>query len=169
MSPRLFEMLNGFFTGTDNQSLRIHKPNILPSLFQWNLALHSPNVLEKKSSLMHTSFYSLPSLISQEQLVQLFLCQPASQRKWSRKIIWQNGFHWKKSPSLTSPAPRKRNLWLAKDPPTNLSAPMSPASTTDAVPCIWNYSFRTWYMCVSHLNQNIPEYRHWKQDVLYHT
>lgn len=35
---------------------------------------------------------------------------------------------------LTSPAPRNKNLWSAKDPPTNFKAEMSPASTTDAVP-----------------------------------
>jgi len=39
-------------------------------------------------------------------------------------------------PTLTSPAPRKRNLWSDKDPPTNLRAAISPASTTDAVPYI---------------------------------
>ena len=95
--------------------------------------------IRKQSSLVKQNahrLYSLPSLISQEQLVQLFLCQPTSQRKWSRKTIDRMDFTERRSPSLTSPAPRKRNLWFAKDPPTNLRAPISPASTTDAVPCI---------------------------------
>lgn len=35
---------------------------------------------------------------------------------------------------LTSPAPRNKNLWSAKDPPTNFKAATSPARTTDAVP-----------------------------------
>ena len=37
---------------------------------------------------------------------------------------------------LTSPAPRNKNLWSAKFPPTNFRAATSPARTTDAVP--WN-------------------------------
>jgi len=36
----------------------------------------------------------------------------------------------------TSPAPRNKNLWSAKFPPTNFKAATSPARTTDAVP--WN-------------------------------
>ena len=34
----------------------------------------------------------------------------------------------------TSPAPRNKNEWSAKVPPTNLSAAINPARTTDAVP-----------------------------------
>lgn len=85
MSPGLFEMLNGFFTGTDNQSLQrlicvlrfkymqkktnprlvnylwIHEPNILPSLFQWNLGLQSPTYISymKTSSLINQMNTSL--------------------------------------------------------------------------------------------------------------
>lgn len=38
----------------------------------------------------------------------------------------------------TSPAPRNKNLWSAKFPPTNFKAATKPARTTDAVP--WNKS-----------------------------
>lgn len=35
---------------------------------------------------------------------------------------------------LTSPAPKKRNLWSASVPPVNGNAAISPASATAAVP-----------------------------------
>lgn len=38
--------------------------------------------------------------------------------------------------TLTSPAPRNKNLWSAKFAPTNFKAATSPARTTDAV--AWN-------------------------------
>ena len=37
---------------------------------------------------------------------------------------------------LTSPAPRNKNVWSDKVPPTNFRDAMSPAKTTDAVPCV---------------------------------
>jgi hypothetical protein len=36
---------------------------------------------------------------------------------------------------LTSPAPRKRNLWSGRVPPMSFRAATTPARTTDAVPC----------------------------------
>lgn len=54
----------------------------------------------------------------------------------------------------TSPAPRNKNVFSAKVPPTKFSADMSPARTTDAVPCkkAQNRKMLVTASCINHTN-----------------
>jgi hypothetical protein len=69
------------------------------------------------------------------QYVMYSLEKLSDMSKQLKLAVAEFTLHYCKKGQITSPAPKNKNVWSPRVPPTDLRAAISPAITTAAVPC----------------------------------